>query len=66
LPGWPRQREPVAGSIAVHPEDPDVIYVGSGFDFSNGIQGKLFKTTDGGRRVTRFLWVVDRNIEINP
>jgi len=35
-------------SIAVHPEDPDVIYVGSGFDFSNGIQGKLFKTTDGG------------------
>jgi len=43
-----------------------VIYVGSGFDFSNGIQGKLFKTTDGGRRVTRFLWVVDRNIEINP
>lgn len=35
-------------SIAVHPQDPDVIYAGSAFDFSAGIQGKLFKTTDGG------------------
>lgn len=35
-------------AIAVHPENPDIIYAGSGFDFSAGIRGKLFKSTDGG------------------
>lgn len=35
-------------AIAVHPCDPQVIYAGSSFNFSDGIQGKLFKSEDGG------------------
>lgn len=36
-------------SIAVHPNNPDIIYAGTGYDFSAGHFGKLFKTTNGGR-----------------
>lgn len=36
-------------AIAVHPCDPQVIYAGSSFNFSDGIQGKLFKSEDGGQ-----------------
>jgi hypothetical protein len=35
-------------SIAINPNYPDIIYAGSGMNFSAGTQGKLFKTTDGG------------------
>ena len=35
-------------AIAVHPCDSQVIYAGSSFNFSDGIQGKLFKSEDGG------------------
>lgn len=36
-------------AIAVNPCDPQVIYAGSMFNFSDGIQGRLFKSTDGGQ-----------------
>jgi photosystem II stability/assembly factor-like uncharacterized protein len=35
-------------SVAVQPNDPDVIFAGSSYDFSAGILGKLFRSTDGG------------------
>jgi photosystem II stability/assembly factor-like uncharacterized protein len=35
-------------AIAVHPCDPEVIYAGTNSDYSAGIQGKLFKSADGG------------------
>lgn len=35
-------------SIAVHPCNPEVIYAGSNFNFSDGLQGVLFKTENGG------------------
>ncbi len=34
--------------IAVHPANSDIIYAGSSQDFSSGIVGKLFKTTNAG------------------
>lgn len=35
-------------AIAVHPSDPQVLYAGSSFNFSDGIQGKLFRSTNAG------------------
>jgi photosystem II stability/assembly factor-like uncharacterized protein len=35
-------------AVAVDPCNPRVIYAGSQFDFSGGILGKLFRSTDGG------------------
>lgn len=35
-------------SIAVDPENKNIIYVGTKSDYSLGIEGKLFKSTDGG------------------
>jgi len=35
-------------AIAVDPIDPKIIYAGTASDFSAGINGKLFKSTDGG------------------
>jgi len=35
-------------AIAVSPCDPRVIYAGSSADFSGGIPGRIFKSTDGG------------------
>lgn len=35
-------------AIAVHPCDPEVIFAGSNFNFSDDIQGVLFKTENGG------------------
>ena len=35
-------------SIAINPNNPDIIYAGSGSNYSAGTQGKLFKTTNGG------------------
>ncbi|MDI6766763.1 MAG: hypothetical protein QME52_08080 [Bacteroidota bacterium] len=35
-------------AIAVHPNDEKIIYVGTGFDFSAGHMGKLFKSTNSG------------------
>ncbi len=37
------------GSIAVHPFDSRIIYVGSMYDFSYGIDGKLFRSTNCGQ-----------------
>ena len=36
-------------AIAVHPCNPSIIYAGTQFNFSDGVQGKLFKTTDCGQ-----------------
>ncbi len=36
-------------SLAFHPTDTNVIYAGTAFDFSYGVLGKLFKTTNGGQ-----------------
>lgn len=35
-------------AIAIHPENPHIIYAGTMFNFSAGINGKLFKSTDCG------------------
>jgi|GEM_PF-991918 len=35
-------------SIAVDPTNPNIIYAGTMYDFSAGIDGKLFKSTDAG------------------
>lgn len=35
-------------AIALHPQDPSIIYAGTQFDFSAGRDGKLFKSTDCG------------------
>lgn len=37
------------GAIAVHPCNPGIIYAGTQFNFSAGVQGKLFKTADCGQ-----------------
>lgn len=36
-------------AIAVHPCNPGIIYAGTQFNFSDGTQGKLFKSTDCGQ-----------------
>lgn len=36
-------------SVAIDPCDSEIIYAGSSFDFSAGIQGNLFKSEDGGQ-----------------
>ncbi len=35
-------------SMAAHPYDPNIVYCGTGSDFSEGHNGGIFKTTDGG------------------
>lgn len=41
-------KDETVASILVHPENPQVIFAGTGFDFSAGRQGKIFRTTDCG------------------
>ena len=54
-------------SVAVHPDDPETIYVGSSYNFSDGIQGKLFKTTDcGAHWDTLFAGNSVRTIQYEP
>ena len=61
------QEEEDIFSIAVHPEDPETIYVGSLFNFSAGIPGKLFKTTDcGAHWDTLFVGRSVRTIQFEP
>ncbi|MEX1140290.1 MAG: hypothetical protein WEB33_12345 [Bacteroidota bacterium] len=36
-------------ALAIHPTNRNILYAGSLFDFSAGVSGKLFKTTNGGR-----------------
>ncbi|MBI5216794.1 MAG: hypothetical protein HY960_13665 [Ignavibacteriae bacterium] len=35
-------------SIAIHPQNPNIVYCGSLSDFSSGVPGKLFKSTNEG------------------
>lgn len=59
------------GRIAVHPRDPNIVYVAAvGYHFSNGPDRGLYKTTDGGKTWAKVLFkgegvgVVD--VVINP
>lgn len=42
-------KEESVTSIAVHPERTGIIYAGTASNFSDGVEGKLFKTSDCGR-----------------
>jgi len=47
--------------IAVHPRDPDIVYVAAlGHEYSRNEERGLFKTTDGGRSWEKVLYVDDR------
>lgn len=54
-------------AIAVHPCNPGIIYAGTQFRFSDGVQGKLFKTTDcGASWDTLVVGGSYRTIQLNP
>lgn len=54
-------------AIAVDPIDPKIIYAGTLYDYSAGIQGKLFKSTDAGTTWdTLVIGGGYRNILIDP
>ncbi len=42
-------REESIRSVLVHPQNPQVIFVGTGFDFSAQRDGKIFRSTDCGK-----------------
>lgn len=45
------------GRIAVHPRDPNVVYVAAvGYHFTNGPDRGLYKTSDGGKTWTKVLY----------
>ncbi|MCR9245170.1 MAG: PDZ domain-containing protein [bacterium] len=59
------------GRIAVHPEDPDVVYVGAlGRLYGDSEERGLYKTTDGGKNWQRVLFVDDKtgviDIDMHP
>ena len=59
------------GRIAIHPEDPDVVYVGAlGRLWGPNEQRGLFKTTDGGKNWEKILYVDDNtgviDVKMNP
>lgn len=59
------------GRIAIHPENPDVVYVGAlGRLYGPNEQRGLYKTTDGGKSWTRMLYVDDKtgviDIDMHP
>jgi len=43
------EKEVAVTAIATDPTDPNIIYAGTMYDFSAGIEGKLFKSTDAGK-----------------
>lgn len=54
-------------SAAISPDDPRVIYAGSAWNFSDGIQGKLFKSTNCGQTWdTLLVGGYFSSIEIDP
>jgi photosystem II stability/assembly factor-like uncharacterized protein len=59
------------GRMAIHPDNPDIVYVAAmGRLFSDGGQGGIFKTTDGGQTWQQKLFVSDStgaiDVVINP
>ncbi len=59
------------GRIAVHPRDPNIVYVAAvGYHFSNGPDRGLYKTTDGGKTWAKILYKGDHvgvvDVVINP
>jgi photosystem II stability/assembly factor-like uncharacterized protein len=48
------------GRIAIHPKDPDIVYVAAmGFHFSPNEERGLYKTTDGGKTWEKVLYIKD-------
>jgi photosystem II stability/assembly factor-like uncharacterized protein len=59
------------GRIVVHPQDPNIVYVGAlGRLYGPSEERGLFKTTDGGNSWTKFLHIDDRTgvieMKMNP
>src|SRR5207248_9138539 len=59
------------GRIAIHPQNPDVVYVGAlGRLYGNNPERGLFKTTDGGKSWEKVLFLNDRtgviDLAMNP
>ena len=59
------------GRMVVHPQNPDIVYVAAmGRLFSNGSQGGVYKTTDGGETWEQKLFISDStgaiDIVVNP
>ncbi len=59
------------GALAIHPENPDIVYVGSlGRLWGPNKQRGLFKTTDGGETWVKVLYVNDAtgviDVQLNP
>jgi len=59
------------GKIAVHPEDPDIVYAAAlGYHFSFNPERGLYKTTDGGKTWLKSLFISDKvgvvDVILNP
>lgn len=59
------------GRIAVHPEDPDIVYAAAlGYHFSFNPERGLYKTTDGGKTWLKSLFISDKvgvaDVVLNP
>ncbi|MFT7670646.1 MAG: photosystem II stability/assembly factor-like uncharacterized protein, partial [Planctomycetota bacterium] len=59
------------GRIAIHPEDPDIVYVGAlGRLFGTNEERGLFKTTDGGKTWDKVLYIDDKtgvvDVDMHP
>jgi len=59
------------GRIAVHPKDPNTVYVAAvGYHFSFNPERGLYKTTDGGKTWNKILYISDQvgvvDVVINP
>jgi S1-C subfamily serine protease/photosystem II stability/assembly factor-like uncharacterized protein len=59
------------GRIAIHPKNPDIVYVGAlGRLYGPNEERGLFKTTDGGKTWKKILYVDDRtgviDLQMNP